>query len=411
MKTKTNAVIAIIVGLSIFAQADPVTEAVTIRSATGVVLNTSPVKFAAGQLKIDDVTITLPGGSLVGTGDTYSNPAWITSLAASKLTGALPALSGASLTSLTAANLTGALPAISGANLTSLTAANLTGTLPAISGVNLTNVNATKIGNVTVTGTPTSGQVPTATSGTAATWQTPSGGGGAISEANVAYINSGGNDTTGTGTIGAPYLTLQEAFNDGFRIFDLGTGSYSLTTAGTVTLYVRGRGFGSTSVAVTAGGALTMHDYGNRSFSCAANTRGIAGAPAFACTLYGVSGTTAYANGANGIVEGQAGADGAAVTIYGPCTWATVDASGGSGSGDVEMAGGGNGGSITLIGQVKVAADIFVVGGPAAPAGGSAGTDGNLVLRDGPNIPTPNPDAGDVTNAVIGGVHYGNSYP
>jgi hypothetical protein len=34
------------------------------------------------------------------------------------------------------------------------------------------------INGVTVTGTPSSGQVPTATSSTAATWQTPSGGGG-----------------------------------------------------------------------------------------------------------------------------------------------------------------------------------------------------------------------------------------
>jgi hypothetical protein len=32
----------------------------------------------------------------------------------------------------------------------------------------------TKINGVAVTGTPTTGQVPTATSGTAATWQTPS---------------------------------------------------------------------------------------------------------------------------------------------------------------------------------------------------------------------------------------------
>lgn len=37
------------------------------------------------------------------------------------------------------------------------------------------------IGDVAVTGTPTAGQVPTATSGTAATWQTPSGGGGGFS--------------------------------------------------------------------------------------------------------------------------------------------------------------------------------------------------------------------------------------
>ena len=46
----------------------------------------------------------------------------IDTLAASKLTGALPALNGANLTSLTAANIAGALPAISGANLTNLPA-------------------------------------------------------------------------------------------------------------------------------------------------------------------------------------------------------------------------------------------------------------------------------------------------
>ena len=41
-----------------------------------------------------------------------------------------------------ASGLTGALPAISGANLTNLPAANLTGTLPAISGANLTDITA-----------------------------------------------------------------------------------------------------------------------------------------------------------------------------------------------------------------------------------------------------------------------------
>ena len=49
----------------------------------------------------------------------------ITGLSASKLTGTLPAVSGASLTALNAANVTGNLPAISGANLTNLTAGNL----------------------------------------------------------------------------------------------------------------------------------------------------------------------------------------------------------------------------------------------------------------------------------------------
>ena len=43
-----------------------------------------------------------------------------TTIDATKLTGNLPAISGASLTSLTSGNLTGALPAISGASLTNL---------------------------------------------------------------------------------------------------------------------------------------------------------------------------------------------------------------------------------------------------------------------------------------------------
>jgi hypothetical protein len=44
----------------------------------------------------------------------------VNDVSASKLTGALPAISAASLTSIPAGNLTGALPAISGASLTNL---------------------------------------------------------------------------------------------------------------------------------------------------------------------------------------------------------------------------------------------------------------------------------------------------
>jgi hypothetical protein len=66
----------------------------------------------------------------------------IDTVAASKLTGALPAISGASLTNIPAANITGTLPALAATNLTSIPAANITGTLPAISGASLTNVNA-----------------------------------------------------------------------------------------------------------------------------------------------------------------------------------------------------------------------------------------------------------------------------
>tara|TARA_B100000212_G_scaffold260614_2_gene200551 strand:+ start:1761 stop:3806 length:2046 start_codon:yes stop_codon:yes gene_type:complete len=59
------------------------------------------------------------------------------SIAASQLTGALPAISGASLTALPAT-----LPASSAANLTNIPAANITGTLPAIDGSNLTGISA-----------------------------------------------------------------------------------------------------------------------------------------------------------------------------------------------------------------------------------------------------------------------------
>ncbi len=63
-----------------------------------------------------------------------------------------------------------------------------------------------KVNGVAISGTPTAGQVPTATSGTAATWQTPSGGGGSPggSSGQVQYNNAGvfggtsGITTTGT---------------------------------------------------------------------------------------------------------------------------------------------------------------------------------------------------------------------
>ena len=64
----------------------------------------------------------------------------ISTLSASKLSGALPAISAANLTNIPAGNLTGTLPAISAANLTNIPAGNLTGTLPAIDGSNLTNL-------------------------------------------------------------------------------------------------------------------------------------------------------------------------------------------------------------------------------------------------------------------------------
>ena len=97
----------------------------TVNVGSGITLGASGDIFATG-------ITTVSGNIKVGTGITlspdgdgfYTGVVTATTfsgaLAASSLTGALPAISAANLTNVPAANITGTLPAISGANLTSL---------------------------------------------------------------------------------------------------------------------------------------------------------------------------------------------------------------------------------------------------------------------------------------------------
>jgi hypothetical protein len=63
----------------------------------------------------------------------------------------------------------------------------------------------------------------------APTFATPAGG-SAITIPSVAWVNSSGNDTTGTiGNPALPYLTAQAAWDDGARVFEIGAGSYTIT--------------------------------------------------------------------------------------------------------------------------------------------------------------------------------------
>lgn len=86
-----------------------------------------------------------------------------------------------------------------------------------------------KIGPVTVTGTPATGKVPTATGATTATWQTPAGGGGGsaapshqvrIKVENIVLPNTGGwavvTSSVGTGSVP---LSASMAAAEGDRIW------------------------------------------------------------------------------------------------------------------------------------------------------------------------------------------------
>jgi hypothetical protein len=103
--------------------------AVTVRGSqnfTGVVTATT---FSGSGASLT----SLPAGNLTGT----VADARISTLTASKLTGALPAISAVNLTNIPAGNLTGT---VDDARISTISASKLTGALPAISGANLTNL-------------------------------------------------------------------------------------------------------------------------------------------------------------------------------------------------------------------------------------------------------------------------------
>ena len=104
---------------------------------TGLTYNPSTNLFTAGSFSGGGANLTsLPAGQLTGT----VADARISTLTASKLSGALPAISGANLTNLNGSNI--ASGTVADARISTLTASKLSGALPAISGANLTNIPA-----------------------------------------------------------------------------------------------------------------------------------------------------------------------------------------------------------------------------------------------------------------------------
>ena len=98
---------------------------ITSGQASAITANTAKVTNATHTGDVTGATaLTIANDAVITAKILNSNvtDAKIAAMSSSKLTGALPAISGASLTSLTSGNLTGALPAISGASLTALPA-------------------------------------------------------------------------------------------------------------------------------------------------------------------------------------------------------------------------------------------------------------------------------------------------
>ena len=226
----------------------------------------------------------------------------------------------------------------------------------------------------------TSGKVLTSNGASSApTFESPSGGGAAIEIDQAAWIEADGVDATGTlGDPAKPYLTMQEAYNDGARTFYCGVGSFSgFTTASSIDIKVSGHGRATTIDAITStdlgGGAITITDIGHQS-----------------CDI-GQIGSSSYGNGSgteNGVSRG-------AITLYGVrCTNAIYGIGGGGGNtpGDGDLPGNGGSGANLYLYDCEVAAGATTIdlsggnGGASTAAvftnGGNGGAAGSVTFRN-----------------------------
>ena len=163
-------------GIGIAVDIDPVLTSTT--GYTNLVLRTT-----SGQTLLNGTTVTaattldvrgISGGSIHRLASDANTERFDFLNDGSLQIGGNTGTSGQMLTSAGAGNpVTWTTP--SGGGVTSVTSANANATVATTTTTPvITIVNSPAVGGITITGTPNVGQVPTATSGTAATWQNPS---------------------------------------------------------------------------------------------------------------------------------------------------------------------------------------------------------------------------------------------
>lgn len=250
----------------------------------------------------------------------------------------------------------------------------------------------------------TKGLVPAPAAGDAAavkflkadgTWAVPAGG-SSISDPNVGYIRSDGNDTTGTGAPGAPVLTWQKAYDLGFRVFDFGVGSFGgLLIPGNpgsdVYLTLRGRGYNGSLISQV--GSLTIESQNAVNIYLTLD-----GMFADAINNSPVKADSLLAGGNAGILEIHALGRSVITGAY------SNGGEGGDGDAEVPSGSGGVGGTLSIIGPVVVSSGVGAWGGAAGLGGGGfPGADGTILLREMCSVLMPSP-APTVIGAIIDGV-------
>lgn len=134
-------------------------------------------------------------------------------------------------------------------------------------------VTVAKINGVSVTGTPSSGQVPTATGSTAATWQTPSGGGqpgSTLFSTTASTTVTAASATTLIGAVSGSTTIVANTFTAGGVMEVLAQGYYTGFSTRTLTIDFK---VGGTTRLTTGAIAVPVATNGVWRFYCGITTR------------------------------------------------------------------------------------------------------------------------------------------